>query len=95
MKYLIRHTKELVIAICVIISVITISVLAIMSGDYLKVAGALASDVATLLGLYFNVPTSEENSEATIAMRLLKKKEDLPVDYWESAEEEEGGDIDG
>ena len=98
MRYLVKHTKEFVIAICVFICVITISVLAIMSGDYLKVAGALVNDVATLLGLYFNMPTSKENSEATVEMRLLKKKEDLPIDYFESEDdfaEEECGDVDG
>lgn len=89
MKYLIQHTKEFVIAICVIICVITISVLAFMSGDYIKVAGALVNDVLTLLGLYFNMPTSEENHEATIQMRLLKKKDELPDDYFEEGEDDE------
>ena len=89
MKYLIQHTKEFVIAICVVISVITISVLAFMTGDYLKIAGVLVSDVLTLLGVYFNMPTSEENHEATIQMRLLKKKDELPDDYFEEGEDDE------
>ena len=72
MKYLIQNTKEFVIAICVVLCVITICVLAVLSGDYLKMAGALVNVVFTLLGLYYNIPTSEENCKATGYMRWLK-----------------------
>lgn len=53
----------------------------------------IASDfVVSAITTYYNNDYTEEAHEATIEMRLLKKKEDLPVDYFES---EEGGEDDG
>lgn len=93
MKYLVNYTREFVIAICVIICVIAISIMAVKSGDYLKMMGALVNDVCVLLGLYFNIPTSPQNSEHTIQMRLEKSKGEIEYGYFEDVDED-GEDLD-
>ena len=93
MKYLIKHTKEFIITLGVFVSVAIILawvITAIVKGDFsyehmLSVVGAIFE----MLGWYFNMPTSEENSEATIQMRLLKKKDELPDNYFEDGEDDE------
>lgn len=72
MKYLIQNTKEFVIAIAVIVGLIVLSILALKTGDYKAIGGAFVNDIFTLLGLYYNMPTSEENSLATGEMRQAK-----------------------
>ena len=78
MKYLIKHTKESIITLGVFISVAIIIawvITAIVKGDFsyehmIAVVGALFE----ILGWYFNMPTSEENSKYTGKMRLEKKQ---------------------
>lgn len=76
MKYLIQHTKELVISLGVFATVI----LAILWAVFSIVKGtfsyenliALIGVVFELLGWYFNIPTSETNAKYTGMMRLEK-----------------------
>lgn len=76
MKYLIQHTKELVISIGVFASVILVILWAIFSiikgvFSYENLV-ALIGVVFELLGWYFNIPTSEANAKYTGMMRLEK-----------------------
>ena len=93
MKYLIQHTKEFIITLGVFVSVAIVIawvVTAICKGDFsyehmIAVVGALFE----ILGWYYNNPTSKANHEATIQMRLMKKKDEVPEDYFEDESEVE------
>lgn len=78
MKYLIQHTKELVISIGVFASVILVILWAIFSiikgvFSYENLI-AIIGVIFELLGWYFNNPTSEANAKYTGMMRLEKKQ---------------------
>lgn len=93
MKYLIQHKERFALAIAVVV------INAINLGQAIK-DGVLTQEtivaflvaIFTLLGLYYNIPTSEENSYHTQLMQLEKSNEDLPDDYFED-DEDEGEDL--
>lgn len=93
MRILIQHPKEFAIAIAVVV------MNAVSLGKAIK-EGVISQDmivallvaIFSLIGLYYNIPTSEENSYHTEMMRLEKANEDLPDDYWED-DEDEGEDL--
>lgn len=73
MKYLIQNKKEFAISVGVFVMTAINLVRAVMSKELTQesiVAFVLA--LFTLLGWYYNMPTSEENCEKTGEMRLLK-----------------------
>lgn len=82
MKYLIQHRKESIISLGVIVTTLLIiiwSVWSIFTGnlDYKNLI-VVAGGIFEVLGWYYNMPTSEENCEATGFMRQRKaeKKDD-------------------
>lgn len=93
MKFLIQHKERFALAIAVVV------INAINLGQAIK-DGVLTQEtivaflvaIFTLLGLYYNIPTSEENSYHTQLMQLEKANEDLPDDYFED-DEDEGEDL--
>ena len=93
MKYLIHHTKEFIITLGVFVSVAVVLawvVTAIVKSDFsYEHMTAVVGVIFEMLGWYFNMPTSSENSEATIQMRLLKKKPELDDEYFEPEEGED------
>ncbi len=93
MKYLIKHTKELIITLGVFISaalVIAWAVAAIIRNElsYENVV-ALIGVVFEMLGWYYNMPTSEENCRYTGAMRLEKEQQKIITgeNFFDEAEE--------
>ena len=75
MKYLIKNKKEFAIAIGAVVMTAINLVRAIISGELSEdmiITFILA--VFTMLGLYYNMPTSKENCEHTGAMRLEKEQ---------------------
>ena len=111
MKYLIQHTKELIITIGVFVSVALVvlwAVVSIIKGTFsYENVVALGGVIFEMLGWYYNMPTSEENCEATGKMRLQKAQnkgeiagEDFVSIYDfegddEYEEDKEGGDLNG
>lgn len=89
MKYLIQHKERFALAIAVVV------INAINLGQAIK-DGVLTQEtlvaflvaIFTLLGLFFNIPTSEQNLYHTEQMLLEKANEDLPDDYFEDDEDE-------
>ena len=80
MKYLIQHKKEFAISVGVFVMTLLNLIRAIMAREVTQeciVAFVLA--FFTVLGWYYNMPTSEENCEATGEMR--HKKEEKKSDY--------------
>lgn len=98
MRYLIKHKKEFAITIAGFI----MAVIALINSFKAKeinedVIITVIFTALAVLGWFFNMPTSAENSEHTILMRLEKNKEELPDDYFEdepSEDAEEGGEAD-
>ena len=90
MKIIIQHKERFALAIAVVV------INAINLGQAIK-DGVLTQEtivaflvaIFTLLGLYYNIPTSEENSYHTQLMQLEKANEDLPDDYFEDDEDED------
>ena len=83
MKYLIQHRKEFIITLGVLCSVLLIivwSVWSIVTGnlDYRNLI-AVAGGIFEVLGWYYNMPTSDENCEATGYMR--QRKAEKKADY--------------
>lgn len=78
MKYLIQHTKELIITIGVFLSVLLVilwAVFAIVKGQFsYENAVAIIGVVFEIFGWYYNMPTSSENAKHTGAMRLEKEQ---------------------
>ena len=75
MKYLIQNKKEFAISVGVFVMTLLNLIRAIMAENVTQeciVAFVLA--FCTLLGWYYNMPTSEENCEHTGEMRLAKKQ---------------------
>lgn len=94
MRYLIKNRKEFAISVGVFVMTTINIVRAIMSKEITQeciVAFVLAG--FTLLGWFYNMPTSEENCRHTGEMRLEKHRPDDGEDFFEEVEEE--GEIDG
>lgn len=108
MKYLIQNRKEFIISLGVLVTILLVifwCVWSIIDGSFTyKNLIAIAGEIFTILGWYYNMPTSEENCKHTGMMRLEKayKKdgadgedffediEDFEEDYL--PQEEEDGD---
>lgn len=83
MKYLIQHGKELLITILLFIVyaiVIVWAVWSIVHEEFdIKNFISIIASIISCFGWYFNMPTSEENCEATGEMR--QKKAEKQEDY--------------
>lgn len=91
MKYLIKYPKRFAIALGAVVFNLINIVRAIMTGEVTEemlVAFLLA--VFTLLGLYYNMPTSPEGESGTQLM--LDMKENANAE-WEWAEEPEDAEV--
>ncbi len=80
MKYLIQHRKEFAITVAAAIMAIINLIKAIRSGILSE--DAIIAVIVTVLGVlawYYNMPTSQENHEATEAMR--QRKEEAKAGY--------------
>lgn len=94
MKYLIQNKKEFIISLFVFATVILVAfwaVWAIIQGtiSYENII-ALIGAVFEMLGWYYNMPTSEENCEATGEMRARKAEKNGTVEgeYFYSDDDE-------
>lgn len=88
MRYLIKNKKEFAISIGVFVMTLLNLIRAIMSKDITEeciVAFVLA--VFTLLGWFYNMPTSLENCEMTGEMRLKKRQNKGEIDGEDFVEE--------
>lgn len=75
MKYLIKHKREFTIAIVTVVFTGWNVYKAIREGVLTEATlSAFILAIFTLLGLYYNMPTSKENCEHTGAMRLEKQQ---------------------
>ena len=88
MKYLIQHTKELIITVGVFISVALIvawAIHAIIRNElsYENIIALLAA-IFEMLGWYYNMPTSKENCEHTGLMRLAKQQNNIRQEIGEN-----------
>ena len=93
MKYLIQHKERFALAMAVVVINAVNLWRAIKEGVLTQeTIVAFLVAVFTLLGLYYNIPTSEANSYHTDMMALEKANEDLPDDYFED-DEDEGEDL--
>lgn len=76
MKYLIQNRKEFVITLGILATIILVIVWSLWSlihGEFdFKNLIAVAAAIFEILGWYYNMPTSEENCEATGEMRIRK-----------------------
>lgn len=93
MKYLIQCKERFALAVAVVI-INAINLYEAIKEGVLTQETIVAFLVAilSLLGLFFNMPTSEQNLYHTEQMLLEKANEDLPDDYWED-DEDEGEDL--
>lgn len=88
MRYLIKNKKEFGISIGVFVMTLLNLIRAIMSRDITEeciVAFVLAA--FTLLGWFYNMPTSKENCEMTGEMRLRKRQNKGEIDGEDFVEE--------
>lgn len=88
MRYLIKNKKEFGISIGVFVMTLLNLIRAIMSKDITEeciVAFVLAA--FTLLGWFYNMPTSKENCEMTGEMRLKKRQNKGQIDGEDFIEE--------
>lgn len=88
MRYLIKNKKELAISIGLFVMTLLNLIRAIMSKDITEeciVAFVLAA--LTLLGWFYNMPTSKENCEMTGEMRLKKRQNKGKIDGEDFIEE--------
>ena len=84
MKYLIQNKKEFAITVGVFGMTALNLGRAIKSRDVTEdVIVAFVLAVLTLLGWYYNMPTSETNSKYTGKMRLEKERPDDGEDFFE------------
>lgn len=108
MKYLIQNRKEFIISLGVLVTILLVvfwCVWSIIDGSFTyKNLIAIAGEIFTILGWYYNMPTSEENCKHTGMMRLEKAYknddadgenffedvEDFEEDYLPDEEEEDG-----
>lgn len=103
MRYLIKHKKEFAITVAAFIMAVINLIRAIRSKEVTEeLIIAVLVTSTSILAWYYNMPTSEENHDHTGQMRLEKKKDDLPENYWDDVDEgepedpfAEGGDTDG
>lgn len=93
MKYLIKHKKEFAISIGVFVMTIINLIKAIKTGDIAEdVIVAFVLALFTILGWFYNMPTSIENCEATGEMRLAKEQKKGKVtgeNFFDEIEEDE------
>lgn len=90
MRYLFKHKKEFAITVGGFVMAVIALINACKARELNEdVIITVVFTALAVLGWFFNQPTSKENSEMTDEMRLIKKKEDLPEDYWEDLEDEE------
>lgn len=79
MKYLIQNRKEFVITLGILATIILVIVWSLWSlihGEFdFKNLIAVAAAIFEILGWYYNMPTSEENCEATGEMRAKKAEQ--------------------
>jgi hypothetical protein len=94
MKYLIKHRKESIISLGVFVTVLLVifwSIWSIIQGtfDYKNLI-TVAAAIFEILGWYYNMPTSEENCEATGEMRAKKAEKNGTVEgeYFYSDDDE-------
>lgn len=94
MKYLIKHRKESIISLGVFVTVLLVifwSIWSIIHGifDYKNLI-TVAAAIFEILGWYYNMPTSEENCEATGEMRARKAEKNGTVEgeYFYSDDDE-------
>ena len=88
MRYLIKNKKEFAISLGVFVMTLLNLIRAIMSKDITEeciVAFVLAA--FTLLGWFYNMPTSKENCEMTGEMRLKKRQNKGKIDGEDFIEE--------
>lgn len=93
MKYLIKHQKEFIITVGVFATIAVVLAWVVYSAvkgtlDYEHIV-AIIGVIFEALGWFYNMPTSAENTEATLEMRLRKLKNDLEYDYFEEEPEED------
>lgn len=76
MRYLIKHKKEFAISVGVFVMTIINLIKAIKTGDIAEdVIVAFVLALFTILGWFYNMPTSVENCEATGEMRQRKREQ--------------------
>lgn len=112
MKYLIRYPKRTAIALGAVVMTAINLYRAFKTGEIsTEQVIAFFTAVFTLLGLYFNIPTSDEGAKHTDLMMLEKLyntigtdgedffnefvEEDEEGDFAEELEDIEDGDLDG
>lgn len=96
MKYLIQNRKEFAISVGFFIMTAINLVRAIQSDELTEdLIVAAVYGFFGVLSWYYNMPTSEENSNATGMMRLLKNQRAGKIDGENFIEEPQGGDSDG
>lgn len=102
MRYLIQHKKEFAITVAAFIMAVINLIRAIRSKEVTEeLIIAVLVTGTSILAWYYNMPTSEENCNATGMMRLLKaqRKGDITgedfrgiEDFEEELEDEEADD---
>lgn len=96
MKYLIQHRREFAISVGFFVMTAINLYRAIMSDELTEdLIVAAVYGFFGVLAWYFNNPTSEENSNATGMMRLLKDQRAGRINGENFIEEPQGGDTDG
>lgn len=96
MKYLIQHRKEFAITVAAFVMAIINLVRAIRSHEVTQeLIVAVLVTGTTILAWYYNMPTSEENTEHTGAMRLEKMQNNGIIDgedFTDEYDEDEDGE---
>lgn len=84
MKYLIKNQKEFIITLGVLVTILLVifwCVWSIIDGSFTyKNLIAIAGEIFTILGWYYNMPTTFENRKATDLMRLEKAQKSGKID---------------
>ncbi len=81
MKYLIQHRKEFAISVGFFVMVVISLIKAIMQKEINEdLIIAVVYGFFGVLAWFYNMPTSEENCEATGEMRLKKKQKKGKID---------------
>ena len=78
MKYLIKNRKEFAITVAAAVAAIVNFINALRSGVVSE--DTIIALIVTVLGVlawYYNMPTSEENNEATAEMRQKKRENEV------------------
>ena len=94
MKYLIQNRKEFIISLGVLVTILLVvfwCVWSIIDGSFTyKNLIAIAGEIFTILGWYYNMPTSEENCKHTGMMRLEKAYKNVINELGKSDGKKEG-----